>query len=135
MTPRARQRRGTAAIEYALVLPALLLMILGLVDWSWYLYSWLDLHAALGAGVRLAASSEADPEGAARAAICAALERQGLGCDALTFTTQRTNDASGPTVELTVSLPFEPPVGLVRTPHVLRAEASVGWYGWVYAGD
>src|SRR6267142_1730292 len=35
--PRDRQR-GTAAVEFALVFPLLLTLVLGAIDWGWYFF-------------------------------------------------------------------------------------------------
>lgn len=127
-----KNRRGAAAVEYAVVLPVLLGLILGLVDWSWYMYSWLNVRMAVGRGVRIAAGTIDDPEGAAEAAVWASLDRTGVDHRDATLTTARTSDASGPVLEVTLAKPFTAPVGLVRSPATLRVTASTSLYGYVY---
>jgi len=47
-----RKRRGSVAIEFALLLP-LLLLILGLiVEYGWYFTNWIQLTNAVSAGAR-----------------------------------------------------------------------------------
>lgn len=36
--PRGRRRRGAAALEFALVLPLLLVLVLGAIDWGYYFF-------------------------------------------------------------------------------------------------
>ncbi len=39
---------------------------------------------------------------------------------------------SAAVLSLTIEQPFSAPIGLVRTPLVLRTVASTTWYGWLY---
>ncbi len=124
-------RRGAAAIEYALVLPVLLVVIFGLLDWSVYMTRWMHVRVAAGRGVRLAAGAPADPEAAAVAAACVALQAHGLGCTDVVA--QQEPGDPDPVLRLTVVVPFAAPLGLVPTPTTLEASATTAWYGWIYA--
>jgi Flp pilus assembly protein TadG len=55
MSPRS-SRRGSQAVEFALVLPVLVLMIGGIVDYGWYFTQSLTVVAAARDGARAGAS-------------------------------------------------------------------------------
>ena len=52
---RARHDRGAAAVEFALLLPLLLLLVFGLIDFGRALYAQVTLTQAAREGARLAA--------------------------------------------------------------------------------
>jgi Flp pilus assembly protein TadG len=52
---RGRDDRGAAAVEFALVLPVLLLVIFGIIDFGRLLYAKITLSEAAHAGARAAA--------------------------------------------------------------------------------
>jgi len=128
-----RGRRGAAALEYALVLPVWLVVILGLLDWSVYMTRGMHVRVAAGRGVRLAAGAAEDPEGVATGAACSALRAHGLGCEGV-VALQEPGEPD-PVLRLTVVVPFVAPLGLVPTPDTLAASASTAWYCWIYAED
>lgn len=57
---RANRDRGAAAVEFALVLPVLLLLMCGIVDFGRALHEQIVLTQAAREGARLAALSEPD---------------------------------------------------------------------------
>ena len=122
------QRRGAAAIELALILPVLLAMIFGIIDWSYYLYERLNVGVVANRGVRLAAGNAA-PGALATATVCEALPFYALACADGAVTTVVVSHPSGSALELTIALPFDPPVGLIPTPHGFHVTATTSWYG------
>jgi Flp pilus assembly protein TadG len=69
-----RGERGAAAVEFALVLPVLLMIVLGAIDWGWYFYVRQVVTNAAREGARAgavnavsAAGAEADGRAAATA--------------------------------------------------------------------
>jgi Flp pilus assembly protein TadG len=75
---RAGTDRGSAAVELVLLAPALLLVVLVLVQAALYLHARHVLLAAARHGARVArAADQADPAGAGRAAALAAVGRLG----------------------------------------------------------
>ena len=55
MNPRSRRERGAAAVEFALILPILLMLVGGTVDFGRLFYTQIQLSNAARDGVRLAA--------------------------------------------------------------------------------
>jgi Flp pilus assembly protein TadG len=51
---RARGERGAAAVEFALVVPLLLLLVFGMIDFGWAINRYTVLNNATREGVRLA---------------------------------------------------------------------------------
>lgn len=73
MTERTRKRiracSGLAAVEAALALPVLLVLVLGVVETGNMLYSWLTVHKAAQAGARFAATGQGDEDGSRLALV------------------------------------------------------------------
>ena len=64
MASKLQKQKGSVAIEFALLLP-LLLLILGLIiDYGWYFTNWIQLTNAVSAGARagIKAEEEENPE-------------------------------------------------------------------------
>ncbi|MGA7974726.1 MAG: TadE/TadG family type IV pilus assembly protein, partial [Pseudolabrys sp.] len=53
------RRRGAVAIEYALILPALLLLVIGIIDTGRVLWTYTTLYRATEAAARCAAIKDA----------------------------------------------------------------------------
>jgi Flp pilus assembly protein TadG len=56
---RRSRRRGAVAIEYALILPALLLLVIGIIDTGRVLWTYTTLYRATEAAARCAAIKDA----------------------------------------------------------------------------
>lgn len=80
------RRRGAVAIEYALVLPALLLFIFGLVDAGRLLWTYTTLYRATEAAARCAAINTTDCGSTAQIQSRAIAEAWGLTVTASNFT-------------------------------------------------
>lgn len=94
--------RGVAALEFALVLPLLLLFLLGAIDWGWFFYSKQVATSAAREGARAGsiapeASASAEAESAARGFLAKA----GFGSAAATVAVVATSAS----VEITVGIP------------------------------
>jgi Flp pilus assembly protein TadG len=128
-----RSRRGVSAIEAAIILPVLFVMLFGVFDWSWYLFHWLTVHRASHACVRIAAgvATADDPVGTATKAARDWLDAYVLDGSAA----QVDVSLAGEVLSCQVTVPFEPPVGLVPTPKQLSAGAETSWYGHVFDPD
>lgn len=84
-TPRARDERGAAAVEFALVLPVLLALLLGIISFGYMLSFRQSVSLSAAEGARAAAVAptsltDADRVGRARDAVNAALGH-GVTCD------------------------------------------------------
>ena len=55
ITPLARDERGAAAVEFALVLPILVVLAFGIIDFGRLLYTYNNLTSAVREGARFAA--------------------------------------------------------------------------------
>lgn len=127
-----RTRRGVSAIEFSLVITVLLVILLGLVDWSWYMVQFLDVGVAVSRGARIAAGNSEDPAAAASEAVCASLEAYRLTCVPAEVQTATVAEASGPAMTVSYTMDFHAPVGLVPSPNRIHATASTAWYGYLY---
>lgn len=83
-----RARRGTSAIEFALVLPVLLTVILGTIEFSWFISTRYDVQRAAREGTRVGATVLVRPEETAEIITDAAeirarqvLEASGRPCE------------------------------------------------------
>jgi len=86
MAPRPTWRRAAAAIEYALILPALLLFIFGLIDTGRLLWTYTTLNRAVEAAARCAAINTTDCGTTAQIKARAVSEAWGLTIDTTAFT-------------------------------------------------
>lgn len=59
---RARGDRGAAAVEFALVVPLLFLLVFGMIDFGWAINRYTVLNNATREGVRLASLGMSDAE-------------------------------------------------------------------------
>ena len=70
---RTAHCRGSAAVEFALVLPVLLMILFGTIEYSWYLTWQFVLNNAVAQGARVGVSAreweDEDPEAMAREAV------------------------------------------------------------------
>lgn len=66
-----RLRRGSEAIEFALTVPVLLLLVSGIVDFGWYFWQQRELIDAVRQGARVGSVTPRDQDAAARAVAAA----------------------------------------------------------------
>lgn len=126
MFDRLRRRTGgTAAIEFGLVLPVLLIVLVGIIDYGQIHFTRLTMTNAAREGARVGVTLPADQaQAAAIAAADAYLDRAGV--EATVAATTPTD--SDPTVTVTITIdPFSPLIGLVPTPDRLAVSASMRW--------
>lgn len=94
MRQRLRNDRGANLVEFALVMPFLLLLLLGMVEFSWTLATNLDVKQGAREGARLTAVNFPDTGNADLAAeICNRMDL--VGDNTLTEITWLGNDTNG----------------------------------------
>lgn len=76
---RSKRARGVAAVEFALVVPLLLVLVLGTIDWGWYFFVRAVVVNASREGARTgslyaSAAAVAPAEAAARAYLSGSLD-------------------------------------------------------------
>ena len=108
--PRRDRERGAAAVEFALVLPLLLMVLLGAIDWGWYFFVREVAVNAAREGARAGSVNTVDAAGAEADAHAAAIGYlAGLGLDAgsvaQTTPTVTVGTATLHTVRVVVSYP------------------------------
>jgi Flp pilus assembly protein TadG len=62
MRANRKQSRGAAAVEFALVLPLLLMIVLGTIDWGWYFFVSQIVTNAAREGARVGSLTAYDPD-------------------------------------------------------------------------
>jgi len=126
MRRTTRPRSGAAAIEMALAGSLILILIFGLMEWSWYLFQYFSLERASERGVRMAAaaSTEQDPAVVAQAGVDAALRQWGVQPSRVTVVTTVTGATGSQVVTVDLTLPDATLVGLVPSPTVAHTSSS-----------
>ena len=124
----AHRRRGGAAIEFALVLPVLLTLLFGILEYGWLFLQQANVLSAVREGVRLGVTYDTadDPEGIAEARVAEILS--GYGFNTATASIDASITGSSPDAVLTVSaeLPYEPLLGLYAVvPDNLHGEMTM----------
>jgi len=116
---------GNAAIELGLVLPLLLVVLVGIIDYGHIHFTRLTMTNAAREGARVGVTMpDSEAQAAAVAAATAYLDRAGVDA-AVTATVPSVAD---PTVTVTITIDaFEPLIGLVPTPSRLEVSSSMRW--------
>lgn len=124
-------RRGGAALEFALVLPVLLSLTVGIIDFGWYFQSNGRVVAAVREGTRLGVTYATDDspsaEDAAEARVREVLTEYNLDGASAEVVPELIGSAPDQMLKVTVTLPFDPLIGLVRValPAELRASMTM----------
>ena len=126
MSPRD-VRSGAVAVEFALVVPLLLILLAGVIEWGWFLSREVLLleatrEAALaGVLTRL----EEDPAVAAQQRLAAALAGAGLDPAGLDSSAEVIAAPTGCVITVRASLPYASLVRLVPIPARLGADVTM----------
>lgn len=135
---RRRSRRGVQAVETALVVPIVLVLVFGMIDVSWLLAHVIGIDGAAGQSVRLLGGI-ADAPTARAVAREAVLEQLGLiGVPIAEDEVSVVVEVSGedaPVLTLRVGVDYKPLIGWVIGPRELELRASTPYYGAMYLAD
>lgn len=109
---RKARDRGTAAVEFALVLPVLLLIVFGIIDFGRALNAQITLTGAAREGVRLAALGYPDAAVQARVAA-AAPDLSGVSATVAAGCPPGAGPTADAEVNVSYSFSFITPIGAV----------------------
>jgi len=108
---RTAGERGAAAVEFALVLPLLLLIIFAIIDFGRAFSAQVTLTEAAREGVRLASLGQSDP------AVVSRTEGAAAGLSPITVTVTGCGPGSGPGTDAVVDVKyvfsFDTPIGAI----------------------
>lgn len=118
-----RQRRGTEAIEFALILPVAIALIAGMVDYGWFFSQQMLLQDAVRHGARVGSVTALDdgPAEAARKAVAQNLEDIGASFDPAVEVQLRPASNGEQVVEVIAEAPYTGLWRLVASPYELDA--------------
>ena len=123
----ARRRRGSNAVEFALILPILITLFAGIVEWGWTLNQQMMVVQAAREGARAGVSTprDDDPETAAQARVVQSLNDMGLNGGAATVTVSIVGAYPDELLQVNLALPHQPIIGLVPIPVDLKAALTM----------
>lgn len=123
----ARSRRGSNAVEFALILPILITLLAGIVEWGWTLNQQMMVVQAAREGARAGVSTprDDDPETAAQARVVQSLNDMGLNGGAATVTVSIVGAYPDELLQVNLALPHQPIIGLVPIPVDLKAALTM----------
>jgi Flp pilus assembly protein TadG len=123
----ARRRRGSNAVEFALILPILITLFAGIVEWGWTLNQQMMVLQAAREGARAGVSTprDDDPESAAQTRVVQSLNDMGLKGSAAAVTVNIIGAYPDELLQVDLALPHEPIIGLVPMPVDLKAALTM----------
>ena len=125
-------RNGAAALEFALILPILLVLISAIADYGWYLTQQTQVLQAVGDGARMgitvSPAASPGPEDIALEHTQNVLSGLGIPCnddDDCEFETSINSAGTLDVLTVKVTLNYQPIAGLVPYPEKIKAETSM----------
>jgi hypothetical protein len=123
------RRRGSTAIEFALTLPLLFVIVSGILEYGWYLFQLSSVVHAVRDGTRIGVTVplEEGPEEIATTHARNVLAGLGVPCGASGCTVEASLSPAGDItiMRLEIEVPYEPVVGLLPHPSVLRGHFTM----------
>jgi Flp pilus assembly protein TadG len=124
---RSQPERGQALAELALILPVLLVLVLGAIDFGRLFLVGIELNQAARQGVAYAAASTANATDTAGISTAALDGVGGLsGTPAVTSTTA-VDSSGGHVSTVTVSATFQTLIDWPGIPHTIAMTGSANW--------
>ena len=126
-----RNRRGANAIEFALVLPVFLTIVLGMMEFSWAFFVRTAVITAVSDGCRAGAvvHPEDDWETEAEDQMNLVLQQYNINCEdeSVSCDSIVTNEGDSPEEALACRLEvnYEPLIGYVPVPTQVASEATI----------
>jgi len=127
-----RGRRGSSAIEFALTLPILIVILAGILEYGWYLFQLSNVVHAVRDGARIGvtvpAGDSPGPEARATAHARDVLNGLGVPCSESGGCQVVAAIAPAGDVEvlvLTIEVEYEPMIGLLPHPALLRGNFTM----------
>jgi Flp pilus assembly protein TadG len=120
--PRLKRdgRRGTAAVEFALVLPLFVVILFGVIEYGWVFYQTFSVASAVRDGLRTGATvpMTASPDSLATALQSTKDRLAGVGItpSAVTLNAQYKDVWPSKTLWLSATMPYKPLLGFVPVP-------------------
>jgi hypothetical protein len=123
------RRRGSTAIEFALTLPVIFVIMAGILEYGWYLFQLSSVVHAVRDGTRIGVTVplEEGPETIASTHARNVLDGLGVPCGTSGCTVEASLIPVGDItiMQLQIEAPYEPVVGLLPYPSVLTAHFTM----------
>jgi Flp pilus assembly protein TadG len=125
-----RGRRGAAMVEMAIVLPLLLLLLLGIIEWGWIFFKVSQVNQAARHGVRVAIRPSSD-EPTVREAVTTVMAGAGFAKGDYAMTISPVGVSPGQMITVTVSVDYAKImlIGFSPTPEKLHGSATMAKEG------
>jgi len=118
-------RRGSNAIEFALILPVLLTLIFGAMEYSWYFVQYEAVARSASQGAR-AGSQVKLSSGPTSSAILAAKATLTSSFPALSASATVTSTVTGGnTINVSIAVPYKPLIRYLPAPATLTYSSSM----------
>lgn len=98
-TARKRREDGAALVEFALIAPLLILLVLGIVEFGWLFGQYNDVRHGAREGARLAAV-DGGTSAEIRDRICSAMDGLDAGMDSIQIALGQVDDDTDGTIEI-----------------------------------
>jgi Flp pilus assembly protein TadG len=118
--PARRRERGSAVVEFALILPVLCAVMFGTMEYGWIIYQQFNLASAIRDGLRqgvtISQTATPDPRAMAVQIALADLQKVGVASSAVNLTATYAGTLPTKTMTLAADLTYQKLIGFVPTP-------------------